>query len=590
MSTKTVTKRVALATVVALGAGVLSLVTVSSANAITNDGHNALAGSANQIATAGVLNIATLNSLTGSAVNSATTADASNQDYSVGLVNVGDIAGNASPIAGTTQTAILLSTGKLVVYGKADGTNAVSYNVTGGTLTGYNTAAVNSSGTSAVTPVTAAVSAVTITPNAGVTSMSVTAYTLSGAGSINTPTSGTLFGQVTVTIAASSLAGTASVTKSGIYYSSAASGDRGRSSDATTGTWKTNSPTNQYANIAILDAYGTSITSTTGLLTATATNGAYVHLDASTGAAGTQSSAFYTGASPDNTMLTVSAPSFAPLTTTVTIAYNGVTIGTKSFTFTGPITKVTLGAPVLIQPLNHSATTDKVATLTYADAAGNTIYQDATYYPANGFITDSASDVTAGIAVQPSSAATGYIDWTTGALAGSKSLIVDYVNTNGVIAKSNAITVSTADVANTYTAAYDKSTYHPGDIATLTITFKDSKGNLAADTSSPLAGANADMIAVGGGTISAAPSAATPSLGVKTYKILVGITDGAYNTVVNIKNPTTAFSSSQSAQIASFAVASGSTSLNDVLKGIVSLIASINKQIAALAKLVTKKK
>ena len=33
MSTKTITKRVALATVVALGAGVLSLVTVSSANA-----------------------------------------------------------------------------------------------------------------------------------------------------------------------------------------------------------------------------------------------------------------------------------------------------------------------------------------------------------------------------------------------------------------------------------------------------------------------------------------------------------------------------------------------------------------------------
>ena len=33
MSTKTLTKRVALATVVALGAGVLSLVTVSSANA-----------------------------------------------------------------------------------------------------------------------------------------------------------------------------------------------------------------------------------------------------------------------------------------------------------------------------------------------------------------------------------------------------------------------------------------------------------------------------------------------------------------------------------------------------------------------------
>jgi hypothetical protein len=588
MSTKTLRKRIALTAVVALGAGVLSLVSTTAAHAITNDGKNKLAGAANEAAAAGVLNIATLNSATGSAVNNATTADASNQNYSVGLVNVGDIAGNTAPVAGTTQTAILLSSGKLVVYTLTGGTHAVSFNVTGGTLTGYNTAAVNNSATSAITGTSAVVTAATITPNAGVTSMSVTAYTLVNAGSIDTPTTGTLFGQITVTIAASSLAGTASVTKSGIYYASAAN-DSGNISDATTGTWKTSSPTSQFANIAIKDGYGTAITSTTGLLTATATNGALVKLGAN-GAltAGTQSSSFYTAA-PDNTTLTVTAPSFAPLTTAVTIAYNGVTIGTKNFTFTGPITKVTLGAPVLIQPLNHSAGTDKVATVTYTDAAGTTINQDATYYPANGFITDSSSDVTASLAVQPSSSATGYVDWTTGSVAASKSLIVDYVNTNGVIAKSNAITVSTADVANTYTATYDKSTYRPGDIATLTITFKDSKGNLAADTSSPLLGANADMIAVGGGVISAAPSAATPSLGVKTYKILVGISDGAYNTVVNIKNPGTAFSSSQSAQIAGFAVASGSTSLNDVLKGIVSLIASINKQIAALAKLVAKK-
>ena len=41
------------------------------------------------------------------------------------------------------------------------------------------------------------------------------------------------------------------------------------------------------------------------------------------------------------------------------------------------------------------------------------------------------------------------------------------------------------------------------------------------------------------------------------------------------------------AQTVAYSISSGGTSLNDVLKGIVSLIASINKQIAALAKLVT---
>jgi hypothetical protein len=597
MSTKTITKRVALATVVALGAGVLSLVSVSSASATDNS----LAGNAGPSAAAGVLNIGSLNSPTGSAVTSATDGTAYR---SVGIVNVGDIAGNTSPVAGTTQTAILLSSGKLAVYaGAKDAYNGGTISVIGGTLTAVNSSGVSNDGTIAAYAHQSAsnVFGAVVTPSAGATSMTVRYYKLtSGAnstevdGSLTSSTLGTLAGQITVSIASSSSAGTVSVAKSGIYYSSAASGDRGRSSDATSGTWKNGSPTSQFANISVKDAYGTAIASTTGLLTATATNGAYVHLDASSGVASTQSSAFYTGASPDNTMLTVSAPTFAPLNTTVTISYNGTVIGTKNFTFTGPITKVTVGTPALIKSLNDAAGTKKVATIAFADAAGNNIYKDDTYYPANGFVTDSASDVTGSLAVAPVSGTTGYVDWTSGATAGSKTLIVDYVNTNGVIAVANATTVTAADVANTYTVAYDKSTYHPGDIATLTITFKDSKGNLAYDyttdpATGPLAGANADMIAAGGGTISAAPSAANTSLGIKTYKILVGITDGAYNTVVNIKNPTVAFASSQSAQIASFAVASGSTSLNDVLKGIVSLIASINKQIAALAKLVTKK-
>jgi len=62
---------------------------------------------------------------------------------------------------------------------------------------------------------------------------------------------------------------------------------------------------------------------------------------------------------------------------------------------------------------------------------------------------------------------------------------------------------------------------------------------------------------------------------------------GSY--ALNVDFPHVDALSGQAALQVPFTIADGSTSLNDVLKGIVSLIASINKQIAALAKLVTKK-
>ena len=89
--------------------------------------------------------------------------------------------------------------------------------------------------------------------------------------------------------------------------------------------------------------------------------------------------------------------------------------------------------------------------------------------------------------------------------------------------------------------------------------------------------------------VSAPTNADSTTNGVATYKFIVGsVGDGSYQLVVSF--PTVnALNSAQSADTIAFTVSSGSTSLNDVLKGIVSLIASINKQIAALAKLVAPK-
>jgi len=601
MSTKTISKRVALATVVALGAGVLSLVTVSSASAAVNvnPGNNGPSGEVN------TLNIGTAANTTGSA-----SAGDAGTASSTGLVAVSDLAG--TKVAGTTQTATLLSTGSLVVYTGESSGNGGTITVTGGTISsGVNTSGINATQTIASYAGGASdVVSVVITPNIGATSMTVRAYNAGGPGSTSLPTTGTLFGQIVVTIASAANNGVISTANSGIYYkaSGAAQTSSAVVADDTTTAVYTNyksgstlpwNDTN-FAIIRAVDAYGVKISSTTGLLTATATNGALVALASGTDTvvAGTQSTAFVANAQPDGNTLAVAAPSAAPLSTVVTIAYNGVTIGTKSFTFTGPITKVTLGAQNKINKNGSTASAGdgvKEATVSFADAAGNTIYPVASdaSYPTSGFAkASSATAPSLVLSVVPASGTTGYVNSTAGTDAGTFAATAIYTNIDGSVATSNTVNLSNAGTAVSYTAAYDKSTYTPGSVATLSVTFKDSKGNLASDSPSTLYFDNyvvttVPLITVAGGTLAAAPSKTTATTnGVATFTVLTGV-DGAYQTSVSLG--TVSGLTQTSPATAGFTVASNGTTLNDVLKGIVSLIASINKQIAALAKLVSKK-
>ena len=81
------------------------------------------------------------------------------------------------------------------------------------------------------------------------------------------------------------------------------------------------------------------------------------------------------------------------------------------------------------------------------------------------------------------------------------------------------------------------------------------------------------------------PSDGTGLQGIKTYQFIVGTTEGDFQAIVsapliNSRN------SSQANQTVSYSVKASSSAVSnaDVLKAIVSLIASINKQIAALQK------
>jgi hypothetical protein len=143
----------------------------------------------------------------------------------------------------------------------------------------------------------------------------------------------------------------------------------------------------------------------------------------------------------------------------------------------------------------------------------------------------------------------------------------------------------------------DKASYAPGDLATVTVTFKDKNGSLAADDTQTVTATaetaptilGAFLTPVGGTTANTTAGATTdvPGSGTITYKFVVGAGNGTYQLQVDYPHLDTY--GTGSLQTLAYKIADSSTSLNDVLKGIVSLIASINKQIAALAKLVSKK-
>ena len=632
MSTKTITKRVALATVVALGAGVLSLVSVTSAHAQINVAPGTSAS--NPPAAAGVMNIASLVDNTTSA-STANAAIASNK--SVGLLAVSDIAGGYG--SGTTATATLLSNGSMVVYTSittnlvSASTNVAAFQVVGGTLSSL-TAPSSSDfarygsgltvGAVTGTAATAGVAAVVVTPNSGVSSMTINLYNGKGdsianspwgaaAGSATavaaaaSPASGTLVGSIVVSIATTSLTGVASVTKSGAYYADGTSANRSITADDTTistpGLSAFGAP--QYAAIRVRDAYSNSITS--GFLSATATGG-YVAF--STGASNattsaTAATAYWSSTTEiDKAFLTVLPTSNVGGTANVTISFNGVVIATKSFTFTGKVAKVTLSSSHTAK-LSSSTITDKsngnYVNVAYYDAAGNTVYPVANSATYPDSTSKDANISGTGIAYKsvtnPTSSSAGIVWFTTGTVNATGQLAVDYTNVDGSVVVSNSLPVSAAGSASTYSIKLDKSKYAPGDIATLTVTFKDSTGALAADETSTTVvgrgivnGTTAATVAPGSTVwtaISGPQATDVTQNGVITYKYSVGTTSGTYNAVVDF--PWVDTNASGAAQSASFTIADGSTSLNDVLKGIVSLIASINKQIAALAKLVTKK-
>jgi hypothetical protein len=165
-----------------------------------------------------------------------------------------------------------------------------------------------------------------------------------------------------------------------------------------------------------------------------------------------------------------------------------------------------------------------------------------------------------------------------GTTSGASTVTIKHTNAISAASITKTVALTCAGGIDTYVVSTDKASYAIGEIATITITAKDSTGKPVHGVAAMGA---ADTVSVGGGTLTKAVAATdTFTAGVRTYKAQM-TTAGTFNVVVSVAGSTTT-SATTSYKVAS----DGSVSNAQVLQSIVALIASINKQIQALQKLI----
>jgi hypothetical protein len=592
MSTKTIYKRIALVAVAALGAGVLSVAPANAAITQVRGDYGYASGF-----------------LVCEPLTNETTDAAQLGEYLVGGSATFTGGGSGSLGASGDKSSVSIS-----------GPGAFS-SVTAGDLTpvytdGGKTATTTGDGTNS-DPITGFTVAFTATGVVQITISNVTATGVSSTVEI-----------YTVSVVAACATGVASVSNSFVkvsYYTNAASASVPSSNltDTTAAVTTLGSASlaesaakianggKGYIDVRIMDGGSTpAVVTTAGIFGATATNGAVVSwADSSSLQSSSAVEAVATGSQFNRlSVFQGTANKDKAMSTAVTITYNGVVYGTRTITFTGKAAKLSI-VPASSSIAKSGATS--VAALAYAitDAAGNNLTSDGpgitgassggeTNTPlrvSNDVIVDPNQDIVQSADAVINTEASGLVgttDVTCGATKGKTKVKLEYYFSDLSKLVSDEYEMQCSGAPVNYSVSLDKASYAPGEIATLTITAKDSSGFAVYDLDASAAGndlGSADgvvSISLPQLTAVVAPTNTDEfSGGKKTYKFTVGSTEGSFSGVVDLPlyNSTTY---AQAAQTISYKVANatGTVSNADVLKAIVSLIASINKQIAALQK------
>jgi hypothetical protein len=566
MSTKTNFKRVALVAVAALGLGVLTSVAPASAAA----------------------DLATIEANGGSA-----TAESN------GLINSLDVDSTTAVGGGTdnpietgdlTVTAKLTAGGRIAITTAGSHTNGAAVRVTGGLITAASvatsgSAALNTGGTAATASTTNAMTVVA-TPNGGAgTTMTIEIWNDKTDGYAAGADANTL---VTVSIVAagaqSVFAPTNSSTKFSVQaYAATTTYD---TLDADYASYVDADETGATVTFKAYDAYGVDLP--LALITCSATGAVLTSV-------GSQSATNFLSSSSSALQTTgvgycsvKRAVRTAAVTSTVTISVNGVVFGTRSITFVGEAASIAVTS-LISAPLSAASTAR--FSVSVKDSAGNKLYGKAIAHDAsryNASVTTASLSAATTAAISATSSTKG--GWTCSATAGTANLrLVTYKYDGITPVYSSDIKAGCYGDPDSYTASFDKASYVPGDIATLTISAKDENGNVTND--SAVLGATGYDVSIAGSNMTAVvtpTNSDTFTAGSKTYKYIVGSTEGTYSMSVNLPNWN--YTGGPQALTVPYKISgTGAVSNADVLKAIVSLIASINKQIAALQKALLKK-
>jgi hypothetical protein len=572
MSNKTLKQRIAVVAASALTAGFLSVVAMPAANAAAE---------------------LTVTTTTGVVVAPTTTAS----------VGTGTIASTGSV--------------KLAVAAAAAST-AIQVRISGGTFTGVTSGAnINADGTIATNSANAtAIAGLDAKPTGAGRNMVVKIYLAASAtASVDTAAldaSTTHHSIYTFTVVAPSSAGVASAGDSKVVFvNNGSSGTTINAGSLTTDLADANVV--GAGGLGMLaynmyDANGTILNAATTTSTATVKSGACVVGTSATTSiitsayATASAGAFYVAqADSTNTPATVC---------TVEVAANGVVVATKTFTFQGPLASISVTG--LVRGTISTSPQTAMGNIVAADSAGNLLggvtitgaistATDVAFITAvsvSGATAKKSATVNGGVV--GSSTAPSTIGFTSSGVA-TNGVNVTFKASNGIggFIVSPVYQIKTSGTAVTYTASLDKASYVPGDIATLTITGKDSKGFVANDAALISSGSAAEQVSLAGSNLSvigAINDARTfgNGNGTTTYKFVVGSTEGSYQLVVDLPLILTATNKAvygAASQTVAYKIAASTATVSnaDVLKSIVSLIASINKQIQALQKLILKR-
>jgi len=364
-----------------------------------------------------------------------------------------------------------------------------------------------------------------------------------------------------------------------------------------------------YIAIETNDAYKVAVGGASNLLTVSCDNAARV--------AGTKfnfySTSSFDGDTDTGGAIQVQQPvSGVAATVTCTVSVNGTLLSTKVIKFAGDLASITIaasriGAPGSTGRFTYEAKDAAGNRLTSAlgtsdaDVLGSNISNITLTSGAGGVTLGGFAEVTAdavsyfgqsyGAGSNPTVSGKGYATFTCYDY-GTKAISVYAYTAAGAKITSNTETLTCDDAAvYTYTASLDKASYKQGDVATLTITAKGSGGNATAYGTTPGAGYSVAMPGMTAVTTPATTDTETVSrTGVWTYTYTVNVgAEGDYNGAVKIAVGSTSAQYNKSVTIPYSIASTGGVTNADVLKSIVALIASINKQIQALQKLILKR-